>query len=185
MVYLRNENERQEYVMEETGIMWRGAVDYISGGIWHYAQFENSILDCAYYLISEVAKIPVSLRHDPVIISRALSAYINNNTGKGIIIGNWTDDFSGGISPLMWLGSRQIIQYYYKHKKPVKYGQCWVYAGVYVTISRALGLPCRNVTAFESAHDTDLSLTVDLYEPDSDYDDEDTNNNCAAMDFIW
>ena len=42
-----------------------------------------------------------------------------------------------------------------------RYGQCWVFSGVVTTVCRALGLPCRSVTNFSSAHDTNNSLTVD------------------------
>lgn len=31
------------------------------------------------------------------------------------------------------------------------------------TVCRALGLPCRSVTNFRSAHDSDASVTIDKY----------------------
>ena len=78
-------------------------------------------------------------------------------------MGNWTEDFSGGTPPAQWVGSQKILQQYYKTKKPVKYGQCWVFAGVLATVCRTLGLPCRVITNYSSAHDTQNSLTVDYF----------------------
>ena len=34
---------------------------------------------------------------------------------------------------------------------------------VLFTVCRALGLPCRSVTNFRSAHDSDASVTIDKY----------------------
>lgn len=55
------------------------------------------------------------------------------------------------------------MKYYREGGNPVKYGQCWVYAGVAVTLARALGFAARPITAYASAHDTDKSLTIDKY----------------------
>jgi transglutaminase 1 len=58
---------------------------------------------------------------------------VNSPDDNGVVMGNWTDDFGGGISPTLWIGSMKILQQFYKTKKPVKYGQCWVFAGVLTT----------------------------------------------------
>lgn len=55
---------------------------------------------------------------------------------NGVLYGNWgkeLSDYDGGTHPLKWLGSLAILQKYFEKKKPVKYAQCWVYAGVFTT----------------------------------------------------
>jgi hypothetical protein len=51
-------------------------------------------------------------------------------------------DFSGGTPPTKWVGSMKILQQFYTKKKPVKYGQCWVFSGVLTT-----GETCRTLEA--------------------------------------
>lgn len=78
--------------------------------------------------------------------------------------GRWDGNYSGSecTSPSSWTGSIAILtEYIKKNCDEVKYGQCWVFSGLVVTICRALGIPCRSVTNYESAHDTDNSLTID------------------------
>lgn len=62
-----------------------------------------------------------------------MSAAVNSPDDYGAVMGNWTDDFGGGTPPTKWVGSMEILQTYFKTKKPVKYGQCWVFAGVLTT----------------------------------------------------
>lgn len=72
---------------------------------------------------------------------RALSAAINVQDDNGVVFGNWASDprdYSGGTHPLKWVGSLDILQTYFEKKKPVKYGQCWVYAGVLTTGMRVI-----------------------------------------------
>lgn len=88
---------------------------------------------------------------------------VNSPDDNGAVMGNWSDDFGGGTPPTRWMGSQKILQQYYKTKKPVKYGQCWVFSGVLATVCRTLGIPCRVVTNYSSAHDTQSSLTVDYF----------------------
>jgi transglutaminase 1 len=58
---------------------------------------------------------------------------VNSPDDSGVLMGNWSDDFDGGTPPTKWVGSMKILQKFYKDKKPVKYGQCWVFAGVLTT----------------------------------------------------
>lgn len=78
-------------------------------------------------------QISSTYRGDPVRIARALSAAVNSPDDDGAVLGNWSEDFSGGTAPIKWLGSVAILQEYYKKRKPVKYGQCWIFAGVLTT----------------------------------------------------
>lgn len=96
------------------------------------------------------------------------------------MVGNWSGNYEGGKAPSSWLGSTDIFREYYKTNKPVKYGQCWVFSGVMTTALRALGIPARCVTNFDSAHDTEETMTIDVIESEDESRMEDICN-----DSIW
>ncbi len=100
-------------------------------------------------------------------MARAISAMVNSVDDDGVLSGRWSepyDDHPGAVAPWDWSGSADILQKYADGGgKPVRYGQCWVFSAVTVTVCRALGLPCRSVTNFVSAHDTNNSLTIDKF----------------------
>lgn len=79
VVYLGSEAERQEYVMAEDGLIWRGSHNRLRPSVWKYAQFERDVLDCALHLMNHVGKVRVSGRNDPVVITRCLSAAVSLN----------------------------------------------------------------------------------------------------------
>lgn len=56
-----------------------------------------------------------------------------------MLVGNWSGDYSGGISPTKWNGSVEILQQYFNTGQPVMFGQCWVFSGIVTTILRSLG----------------------------------------------
>lgn len=132
-VYMANGAEREEYVMQDTTLIYRGTYTRIRPSVWKVGQFERNVLECALYLISHVGKIKPANRGDPVKISRAISAAVNSPDDSGCVMGNWGDDFAGGTAPTKWVGSVEIMQKFYEKKKPVKYGQCWVFGGVLAT----------------------------------------------------
>ncbi|XP_078483974.1 protein-glutamine gamma-glutamyltransferase K isoform X1 [Ciona intestinalis] len=172
-VYIENEAEREEYCLNDLGIVYRGSKYRISGKKWNFGQFEENILECSLLLLDKDKRAKekpnkwIQKRGDPVWISRAVSAMVNAQDDDGVLVGNWSGDYSGGVSPTKWNGSVEILQQYYNTGKPVSYGQCWVFSGLVTTVLRSLGIPTRSVTNFASAHDTEGSMTIDNYVDES------------------
>ncbi|NWS70249.1 TGM4 glutamyltransferase, partial [Crotophaga sulcirostris] len=162
VVFLDDEAQRKEYVLNDTGYIYVGSAYSIYGKPWNFGQFEEYILDACMYLLDK-SNLKLSNRRDPVPVTRAMSALVNANDDRGVLLGNWSGNYSNGTSPTDWLGSVIILQKYYKTKQPVLYGQCWVFAGVLTTVMRCLGIPSRCVSNFNSAHDTNDNLRVDVY----------------------
>ncbi|GBM39647.1 Annulin [Araneus ventricosus] len=162
-VYMEDEEKREEYVLADTGLVWRGSHNCLRPCVWSYAQFEENILECCLYMLTNVGHLRIVDRADPISVVRHISAALNCRDDNGVLVGNWSGKYKGGKSPTCWGGSQMILQKYFKNKKPVKYGQCWVFSGVFTTVCRALGIPCRPVTNFSSAHDTHNSLTIDRF----------------------
>ncbi|XP_037357520.1 protein-glutamine gamma-glutamyltransferase 6 [Talpa occidentalis] len=169
-VFLASEEERQEYVLNDSGIIFRGVEKHIRAQGWNFGQFEEDILSICLSLLDRSPShqddpaADVSRRHDPIYITRVISAMVNSNNDRGVVQGQWQGKYGGGTSPLHWRGSVDILRKWFKGRfKPVKYGQCWVFAGVMCTVLRCLGIATRVVSNFNSAHDTDRNLSVDKY----------------------
>ncbi|XP_048818446.1 protein-glutamine gamma-glutamyltransferase 6-like isoform X2 [Lagopus muta] len=126
-VYMANEKERREYVLNDSGIIFQGKEKYIQQEAWNYGQ-------------------------------------VNSNDEKGVVEGKWSGNYRSGTNPLHWSGSVTILRKWYRGRyKPIRYGQCWVFAGVMCTVLRSLGIPTRVITNFNSAHDTNINLSIDKY----------------------
>uniref|UniRef100_G3TXM3 protein-glutamine gamma-glutamyltransferase n=1 Tax=Loxodonta africana TaxID=9785 RepID=G3TXM3_LOXAF len=170
-VFLASEEERQEYVLNDSGVIFRGVEKHIRTQGWNYGQqFEEDILNICLSILDRSPShqdnpaTDVSRRHDPIYVTRIISAMVNSNNDRGVVQGQWQGKYGSGTSPLHWQGSVAILQKWFKGRyKPVKYGQCWVFAGVMCTVLRCLGIATRVVSNFNSAHDTDRNLRVDKY----------------------
>uniref|UniRef100_A0A0B7AU70 protein-glutamine gamma-glutamyltransferase n=1 Tax=Arion vulgaris TaxID=1028688 RepID=A0A0B7AU70_9EUPU len=178
-VYMQDKDLLNEYILNETGQIYNGTRTSINSRPWNFGQFESCILDVTMYLL-DITALNWAVRGNPIPIVRKLSALINSSDDGGILTGRWVEDYSDGTPPLTWTGSVPILEEYWKTKRSVNYGQCWVFAGVATTICRALGIPARSVTNFASAHDTDGSITIDFH---LNLDNEmDSDNN---FDSVW
>ncbi|KAG9476013.1 protein-glutamine gamma-glutamyltransferase 4 [Eleutherodactylus coqui] len=161
-VYMPDEDERKEYVLNDTGYIYIGSQNNIKARPWNFGQHEEDVLECCFFLLNRCGLKPAA-RRDPVILARKFSALVNSNDDNGVLTGNWSGSYDAGCSPTSWTGSSAILQQFYKTKRPVLFGQCWVFSGVVTTVMRCLGIPARSVTNFSSAHDTEENLKIDFY----------------------
>uniref|UniRef100_A0A8C7HTT5 Coagulation factor XIII A chain n=1 Tax=Oncorhynchus kisutch TaxID=8019 RepID=A0A8C7HTT5_ONCKI len=157
-VYMPNEEERQEYVMNENGYIYQEESG--DGRQWYYGQFVEGILDACIKILDD-SHMPLVNRGDAVKVCRIGSAMMNSQDDRGVLVGNWSDNYSLGTAPTFWIGSDQILLQYV-NKGPVRFAQCWVYAGTFNTFLRCLGIPARVITNFNSAHDNTGNIVTDL-----------------------
>uniref|UniRef100_A0A8D0F5W6 protein-glutamine gamma-glutamyltransferase n=1 Tax=Strix occidentalis caurina TaxID=311401 RepID=A0A8D0F5W6_STROC len=185
-VFMPNKAECEEYVLEEFGIIFAGNKNHINSFGWNFGQFQGDILNICLSMLDRSLNYrqdpatDVSHRNDPKYLGRVLSAMVNANDDQGVLLGNWSGNYEGGKSPSSWTGSGEILQNWKKSGfKPVRYGQCWVFAAVLTTVLRCLGIPTRTITNFSSAHDADGNLRVD------EFYDASGNHLDRAADSIW
>ncbi|XP_076208449.1 protein-glutamine gamma-glutamyltransferase E-like isoform X1 [Aptenodytes patagonicus] len=185
-VFMPNKAECEEYVLEEFGIIFAGNKNRISSFGWNFGQFQGDILNICLSMLDRSLNYrqdpatDLSHRNDPKYLGRVLSAMVNANDDQGVVLGNWSGNYTGGKSPSSWTGSGEILQNWKKSGfKPVRYGQCWVFAAVLTTVLRCLGIPTRTITNFSSAHDADGNLRVD------EFYDASGNHLDRAADSVW
>ncbi|XP_013883927.1 protein-glutamine gamma-glutamyltransferase 2 [Austrofundulus limnaeus] len=171
VVYLPDERLLQEYIMNENGLIYKGSWNYITVQHWNFGQFEDYVVDICFQLLDNSNKAlsdpkeDLERRSDPVYVSRMVSAMVNSNDDIGVLYGSWSPPYHNGVPPGRWTGSVPILRQWSRSGlRPVKYGQCWVFAGVACTVLRCLGIPTRLITNFTSAHDVDGNLSVDYVE---------------------
>ncbi|XP_015415718.1 PREDICTED: protein-glutamine gamma-glutamyltransferase E [Myotis davidii] len=169
-VFMNNQAERQEYVLEDSGAIFVGSTNRISMIGWNFGQFEGDILNICLAILDSSLNFrrdpatDVARRGDPKYVGRVLSAMVNSNDDNGVIAGNWSGSYTGGRDPRNWNGSVEILKEWKKSGfRPVRFGQCWVFAGTLNTVLRCFGIPARVITNFNSAHDTDRNLSVDVF----------------------
>lgn len=193
-VYLGNEVQRNEYVLNDLGYVFIGSAKPNGQWArpWVFGQFEDTVTKVIFDILQK--HIRDNARRDPVIVARKMTSLVNYmpqwdkpETQTGILVGNWSGDYEGGESPSKWTGSTKIYETYAESDgEPVKYGQCWVFSGVLNTALRCLGIPSRSVTNFASAHDTDNSMTIDTVFDSKDMDEVEYLSEDSVWNFhVW
>jgi len=174
-VYMESEELKNEYVLNDSGcVYWSGH----KAKPWNFGQFTDAALKCTFKLLEMCPK--VTQRDTAREVARHISSAANNNDNDGLLVGNWSDNFNGGRKPWQWTGSAAIFKTYLETGAPVKFGQCWVFSGVTTSMMRCLGIPCRSVTNYDSAHDVDGNCTDDKY-----FDDDYNYMSEASYDSVW
>ena len=182
-VYLEDENWRQEYVLNSSTYLYIGDK---YGSRWNLALYQPSTLKAVLYIFETISKLKFEDKRDPILVSREMSALVNVQDDNGVLHGRWDGNYDDGKSPGFWTGSGAILnQYFQSGGEPVKYGQCWVFSGVLLTVLRILGIPSRSVTNFNSAHDTNRNRTIDRYFKFQDGMLEEVSYLTSGDDSIW
>ncbi|XP_058120396.1 annulin-like [Anopheles ziemanni] len=185
-VYLKDEAARQEYVLKDNTMVWKQTPASSGMTSWNLGQYEQDILDCSLFVIAVPGRVPATYRGNPVRVVRALSGALNINNGPGVLEGRWNGDYADGVAPQAWSGSVKILQQFYREgMQPVRYGQCWVFAGIFATVCRAVGIPNRMVTNFNSAHDSEASLTLDFFVDSSGGTDGSMSSDSMWNYHVW
>uniref|UniRef100_A0A3Q3XGQ2 protein-glutamine gamma-glutamyltransferase n=1 Tax=Mola mola TaxID=94237 RepID=A0A3Q3XGQ2_MOLML len=178
-VFIPNESERSEYVLNDSGVIYQGAAGAVSHRTWMYGQFEKGVLDACIYIL-DASRMPIYDRGNIIKLIRIGSAMINAQDDNGVLVGNWSEDYSMGTAPTAWTGSVKILLQYANTGVPVCFAQCWVFAGVFNTFLRCLGIPARVISNFNSAHDNTGNLKTDLI-----FKTDGTPDRRNTRDSIW
>jgi hypothetical protein len=166
---------REEYVEGTEGLIWQGLSDSNTAHTWAFDQFEKQQLMVS---LDSLRRMPVAERGDAALVSRHLTYAL----GEDVCYGKWgsgsytTGQPSGGYrcskskqaekcyEPGHWTGTKELFTAHLANGgNKVQYCQCFVYAGVLTTIGRALGIPTRPVTNFQSAHDSTRDRAISKF----------------------
>ncbi|XP_069113248.1 protein-glutamine gamma-glutamyltransferase 2-like [Argopecten irradians] len=156
--YKSNVDPRDEYVLNPSGAVYTGG---LWSKAWRFGQFENDILQISIRMVNRYFEGNITKKSGNVCdVVRAISSMVNSNDNRGVLVGRWNGDYGDGTNPSTWVGSPKIL-WQYRDNGSVKYGQCWVFAAVTVAVCRALGIPCRPITNYNSAHDGNRSIQIE------------------------
>lgn len=73
----------------------------------------------------------INVHSKPTNICLIFVFKINSQDDNGVLKGQWSGPYFGGVTPSHWNGSHDILAKWFNIGcHPVKYGQCWVFAGV-------------------------------------------------------
>ncbi|XP_056294501.1 protein-glutamine gamma-glutamyltransferase 6 [Pseudoliparis swirei] len=172
-VYMKDVEEINEYVLNENGVIYKGSNNYIIPLDWDFGQFEYKMVEISLKILDLNHKHlldpadDVAARCNPIYVGRVVSAMINSQDDSGVLMGRWDGSYDFGFQPSHWSGSHAILKHWLNNFcRRVKYGQCWVFAGVMCSVMRLLGVPCRVVSNFQSAHDNNKNLIIDMFHAD-------------------
>ena len=165
-VYYKNADQRADYVLGEAGRFRAERTKDMNDREehpWRLATLSNTTLEAALKIMRD-RKMNAATRAAPHELARQLALALGDGS-PSILVGNWQEPPpAGGTSPREWTSSEDIFKKYLADGQ-VKWVRCWIYANCLTSVSRALGVPARQVSNLKSAHDYDNPLNgfVDKY----------------------
>merc|ERR1719193_2025298 len=103
---------RKEYVLSDQGCV------FVSGERWRpwrFGQFTPAALKCTFQLLERVRP---SWRNNAREVARNISSRCNSCDNDGLLVGNWSGDYEGGVKPWHWSGSVNIFKKYLETGEP-------------------------------------------------------------------
>ncbi|XP_036699942.1 protein 4.2 [Balaenoptera musculus] len=178
-VFLANEAQRREYLLNQNGLIFLGTADCIQAEPWDFGQFEEDVIDLSLDLLSVDKR--VEKWGNPVHVARVLGALLHVLKEKSVLPTPQIQTTEERALLNKRRGSAPILRQWVKGRgRPVYDGQAWVLAAVACTVLRGLGIPARVVTTFTSAQGTGGGLLVDEY-----YNEEGLQNGEGHRGRIW
>ncbi|XP_045679353.1 protein 4.2 [Phyllostomus hastatus] len=178
-VFLENEAQRWEYLLNQNGLIYLGTADCIQEEPWDFGQFEGDVLDLSLDLLSVDKQ--VEKWGNPVHVACILGSLLHALKKKSVLPTPQPQATQEGALLNKRRGSVPILrQWLTGQGRPVYEGQAWVLAAVACTVLRCLGIPARVVTTFGSAQTTGGRLFVEEC-----YDEEGLQNGKVQRGKIW
>lgn len=136
--------------------------EYTSGNIgihptWRYNLLDSNMIEFTMNKINRLND-----RSLINIIRFLISEMSSSNSVTGLIEARWEIDFPNGKNPMSFRSPSEIFKEWSKKKRPVKYGQCWIFAECMTTIFRFLGISTRTIFAENSHVNTSLNCGIDM-----------------------
>lgn len=140
--------------------------EYLNGKIgmhlsWKYDMTDATMID---FVMNLIEKLPYNERIMYNIVRTIMCGFSSENCENGLIYGKWGGNYNGGCDPSTWTSTSHIFREWGKHKKPVRYGQCWIFAECMTCVMRFLNIPTRTIFAKNSHINTSLNYCIDFSE---------------------
>ncbi|KAK2500014.1 hypothetical protein MC885_010344 [Smutsia gigantea] len=178
-VFLENEAQREEYLLNQNGLIYLGTANCIQAEAWDFGQFERDAIDLSLGLLSMDQQ--VEEWGNPVHVARTVGALLHALKEKNVLPSAQTQDVQERVKLHKRRGSMPILrQWVTGQGRPVCHGQAWVLAAVACTVLRCLGIPARVITTFTAAQGTGGELLVNEY-----YNEEGFQNWEGQRGRIW
>lgn len=156
-VYDPLENQRKEFVLETEGRIYQtrpiNATAERKSAAWSFDQFDQSTVKVT---LMQLEGLSAADRSSALKVCRKLVDRVaakQADGAGGMLIGRWDGNYGDGKLPTAWTRSGEIFTEFSSTSTPVKYGQCWVFAGILTSMGRCLGIPALTQTTFDAGRE--------------------------------